>query len=102
VKVLNIEEARKIIKELEDYIQLIEDYQAITFEQESIHLYVQLESVSKVADELNKKGLKVGNRKVISKDVSNIIRSKPVSEMHVMAKKLFNGNKKRASGRGWM
>lgn len=99
MSVLNKEEARKMIKELEDYIHLIENYQAKTYEQESIYLYVQLESVSKVADELNKKGYKVGNRKVISKDVSDIIRTKPMDEMHVLAKKFFKGNKKRAYGR---
>lgn len=98
-----VEEAKKQIKELRNYIQLIQNYQAATFKQEAVYLYVQLESVSKVADELNKKEYKVGNRKVISKDVSDIIRSKPAAdEMHVLAKKFFNGNKKRASGRGWM
>ena len=98
---MNIEQAKQQIKELEEYIQLIETYQANTFEQESVFLYVQLESVSKVADELNKKGYKVGNRRVISKDVSDVIRSKPTDEMHVLAKQFFTGNKKRASKRGW-
>jgi hypothetical protein len=98
-----VKEAKQEIKELRNYIQLIEGYQAVTFEQEALYLYVQLESVSKVADELNIKGYKVGNRKVISKDVSDIIRSKPViDDMHSMAKKFFNGNKKKVSGRGWM
>jgi phosphopantothenoylcysteine synthetase/decarboxylase len=98
-----VKEAKQEIKELRNYIQLIEGYMAETFEQEALYLYVQLESVSKVADELNKKGYKVGNRKVISKDVSDIIRSKPVlDEMHNLAKKFFSGNKKKAPGRGWM
>lgn len=99
---MQIEEAKKQIRELERYIQLIENYQAKTFEQESIYLYVLVESVSKVAEELNKKGYKVGNRKVISKDVSDIIRTKPTDDMHVMANKLFKGNKKKSSGRGWI
>lgn len=97
-----IEDAKKQIKELREFISLIQNYEASTFEQEACYLYVQLESVSKVADELNKKGYKVGNRKVISKDVSDIIRSKPADEMHELAKKFFNGNKKRVAGRGWM
>jgi hypothetical protein len=98
-----VKEAKQQIKELKNYIQLIDDYKPETFEQEALYLYVQLESVSKVADELNKKGHKVGNRKVISKDVSDIIRSKPViDDMHSQAKKFFSGNKKKVSGRGWM
>lgn len=99
---MNIEEAQQQIKELENYIQQLQNYQANSFEQESVFLYVQLESVSKVADELNKKGYKVGARKMISKDVSDVIRSKPIfDEMHGLAKKMFTGNKKRSSGRGW-
>lgn len=98
---MKVEEAKKQIKELKQYIQLIQSYQPETFEQEANYLYVQLESVSKVADELNKKGYKVGNRKVISKDVSDIIRSKPViDDMHTLAKKFFNG-KKSTSSRSW-
>ena len=98
-----VKEAKQQIKELRNYIQLIEDYQVNTFEQEALYLYVQLESVSKVSEELNKKEYRVGNRKVISKDVSDIIRSKPViDEMHNMAKKFFNSNKTKASGRGWI
>lgn len=99
---MRIEEAKERIKELQDFIEQIESYQADTLEKESIFLYVQLESVTKVAVELNKKGYKVGNRKVISKDVSDIIRQKPIDDLHVMAKKLFNGNKGRAQKRGWI
>jgi hypothetical protein len=96
---MNIKEAKEQIKELQDYIQLIESYQATTFEEKALYLYVQLESVSKVANELNKNGYKVGNRKVISKDVSDIIRSKQTDDMHALAKKFFKG--KKSSVRGW-
>ncbi|WP_106494904.1 hypothetical protein [Lentibacillus sp. Marseille-P4043] len=99
---MKIEEARDRIRELENYIEQINNYQADTFEKESIFLYVQLESVTKVAVELNKKGYKVGNRKVISKDVSDIIRTKATDDLHAMAKKLFNNNKGRAQKRGWV
>lgn len=99
---MNVAEANQQIKELREFIKKIEGYQAQTFEQECVYLYVQLESVSKVSDELNKKGYKVGARKVISKDVSDVIRSKPIfDDMHGMAKKMFTGNKKKSSGRGW-
>jgi nitrogen regulatory protein PII len=96
---MKIDEAKERIVELESFIQALENYNADTFEKESLKLYVQLESVSKVADELNKKGYQIGNRKVISKDVSDVIRSKPVDEMHRMAKRIFK--RKRASSVGW-
>lgn len=99
---MKIDEAMERIKELQNFIQKIESYHADTFEKKSVYLYVQLESVTNVAIELNKKGYKVGNRKVIGKDVSDIIRDKPIDDMHVMAKRLFNNNKKRSQKRGWL
>jgi hypothetical protein len=90
---MKIEEAKERIVELESFIKTLENYNADSFEKESLKLYVQLEIVSKVAEELNKKGYRIGERKVISKDVSDIIRSKPIDEMHSMAKKMFNRKK---------
>lgn len=99
---MTIDEAKKRIQELEDYIELIENYQADTIQKEAIKLYVQLENVSMVADELNEKGYRMGQRKVISKDVSEIIRNKPIDELHSLAKKMFSGNRRRSNGIGWI
>lgn len=97
---MNIEQARNQIKELENFINMVENYEAHTFEKEAIKLYVLMENVNEVAAELNDKGYRVGNRKVIGKDVSDIIRTKPIDEMHELAKKMFGKNRKRAS-RKW-
>lgn len=92
-----VEEAKKRIEYLREYIQMIESYMPKTMEEEAVYLYVQLESVTKVVDELNKKGYRIGNRKLTTVDVSNIIRSKPQDDMHEMAKRMFVKNKKRGS-----
>lgn len=97
---MKVDEARKKIKELQEYIRFVDSYKPETFEQEAVYLYVLEESVSKVADQLNEKGYKVGNRKVISKDVSDLIRNKPADKMHELAKTFFNKNKKRSRA-GW-
>jgi hypothetical protein len=97
---MRVEDAKHRIIELETFIQTIENYNANTFEKESIKLYVQLESVRKVAEELNIKGYRVGNRKVISKDVSDIIRAKPIDKMHNMAKKILT--RKKANHAYWI
>lgn len=97
---MNIEQVRNQINELENFIKLVENYEADTFEKEAIKLYILMENVTKVANILNDKGYRVGNRKVVGKDVSDIIRSKPVDEMHSLAKKIFGKNKKRVS-RNW-
>jgi tetrahydromethanopterin S-methyltransferase subunit G len=99
---VQIEEAKKRIEELNRYIEMVESYHPTSYEQNVFKLYVLMESVNKVAEELNKLGYKVGNRKVIGKDVSDLIRTKPTDGMHTLARKLFTGNKKRAQGRGWI
>lgn len=96
---MNIEQARNRIKELENFIEMVENYNADTFEKEAVKLYVLTESVSKVAEELNDKGYRVGNRKVIGKDVSDILRSKDEDDLHALAKKMFSRNKNKASRR---
>lgn len=99
---MTIDEAEKEIVALNNYIKMLEEYEPVTFEQKAIKLYVELESVTQVAIKLNEKDYKVGNRKVISKDVSDIIRTKPVDELHSIAQKMFKKNSKRAHGRGWL
>ncbi|MBO0586473.1 hypothetical protein [Sporosarcina sp. E16_8] len=99
---MTIDEAKKEIEALTNYIKRVEEYVPETFEGTAIKLYVELESVTKAAVELNEKGYKVGERKIISKDVSDLIRSKPVDEMHEMAQKMFKRNSRRSTGRGWL
>lgn len=99
---MQIAEAEKQIEELKRYIDLMENYKAETLEQKAIYLYVLNESVSKVADELNQQGFRIGNRKLMGKDVSDIIRSKPDDQLHEMAKKMFGKNRNKAIGRGWI
>ncbi|PAD70872.1 hypothetical protein CHH83_01340 [Bacillus sp. 7586-K] len=97
---MNIEQARNQIKELENFIKMVENYEDDTFEKKAIKLYVLKENVTEVANELNEKGHRIGSRKVVGKDVSDIIRTKPIDEMHELAKKMFGKNRKRAS-RKW-
>lgn len=99
---MNVQEARERIKKLQDYIELVEGYEPTTFEEDAIKQYALLENVTQVANELNEKGYRVGNRKVIGKDVSDIIRSKPRNKLHEMAQLMFRNNRGRAQKRGWM
>ncbi|NNV07508.1 hypothetical protein ETC03_14245 [Geobacillus sp. MMMUD3] len=94
-----VEEAKKQIQYLQEYIRKIENYTPTTMEEEAVYLYVQLESVTKVVQELNKKGYRIGKRKLTTVDVSNIIRGKPKDEMYELAKRLFMKNRKSGSRR---
>lgn len=97
---MNVEQAKAKIKELENYIDMVETYKADSLDKEAIRGYVLIENVNKVASELNEKGYKIGNRKIIGKDVSDIIRGRVTDDMHALAKKMFTSNRKR-SARQW-
>lgn len=99
---MSIDEAKKEIKKLRDYMSFFSAYIPETYEQHAIKLYVEFESVTQVAHLLNEMDYRIGSRKVIGKDVSDLIRSKSIDEMHTLAQKIFKANMKRARGRGWM
>lgn len=96
---MTVDEAKEEIKKLEEYIGLIEGYEPETFEQYAIKLYVLHENVAKVANMLNELGFRMIRRKVIGRDVSNIIRAKPTDELHQLAAKMFKQNKRLVRGR---
>jgi hypothetical protein len=95
-KKMEVSEAREQIKNLEKYIEQVQNYEDDTFEKKVFKLYVLRENVTKITKELNEEGHRIGNRKLITKDISDLIRSKPNDTMHEMARKLFNQNKKRS------
>lgn len=99
---MTIDEAKKEIKKLKDYMSFFSSYVPETYEQHAIKLYVEFESVTQVALLLNELDYRIGARKVIGKDVSDLIRSKAADDMHLLAQKIFKVNMKRARGRGWL
>lgn len=96
---MTVDEARNEIEKLEQYIKLVEGYEPETLEQHAIKLYVLHEHVANVAIMLNELGYRIGKRKVIGKDVSDIIRAKPTDELHQLASKMFKQNKRLVRGR---
>ncbi|QFF98692.1 hypothetical protein PB01_07515 [Psychrobacillus glaciei] len=94
---MEIIEAKDQIKKIEEYIQKVENYVADAFEKKVFKLYVLRENVTKITKELNEEEYRIGNRKLISKNILDLIRRKPTDEMHEMARKLFNQNKKRSA-----
>lgn len=98
---MDIEEAKRRIKYYESFIELVEKYDPQTMEQWVFKLYVQLESVSKVTEELNKMGFRHENRKLVTTDISPLLTSKPTDPMHELANKIFKANKRRVKARWW-
>lgn len=99
---MTIDEAKKEIKKLKDYMSFFTAYVPGNYEQQAIKLYVEFESVTQVAILLNEMGYRIGVRKIIGKDVSDLIRSKAADDMHLLAQKIFKVNMKRARGKGWL
>ncbi|UFU00358.1 hypothetical protein KO561_05255 [Radiobacillus kanasensis] len=95
---MKIEDAEKRIQELEKFIHMMKTYEDNTMEKKAYKLYVETESVTKVANSLNELGYRTGTRKVIGKDVSDLIRKKHDADpMHEIAKKMFSSNSRRVS-----
>lgn len=68
--------------------------------------YLELESVSKVAEYINGIGYRIeNNRKYIANDISSVIRDKNVvlnkNEIKTIVIKLFNGHKKGIKRSSW-
>lgn len=96
---MSIDEAKEKIAELEQFIQLVEQYEPVTFEQHVVHLYVIHENVTTVMGLLNEHGYRIGKRKIVTTDISDILRARPFDEMHEMAARLFRTNRRRGANK---
>lgn len=101
---MDIETAMEQIKELKNYIELMDSYVTDSVERKVIKSYILAGSVSEVAKEINDQGYRLltknGERKYIGKDISNIINGEIMDDLHEIAKKKFNGNRGMALKRG--
>ncbi|MBM7653003.1 hypothetical protein [Neobacillus cucumis] len=99
---INVEKAKKrLVKlqsqviDLEIFIGEAENYYAESFEQKVIKEYAYLGSLFKVTAKLNKELLEMGEEKKLKmSDISSIIDSKPIDELHKNVRKIYRINKK--------
>ncbi|MED1802981.1 hypothetical protein [Brevibacillus porteri] len=91
---MKLSAAKQLLAELQHYIQLVENYQANTFESKVIYEYALHENVSEVAKIMNELEFRVDDRKVTSSDVSAVLKQKPIDELHQIVSKNFKRNKK--------
>lgn len=96
---MSIDEAKEKIEELEQVIQLVEQYEPVMFEQQVVHLYVIHENITTVMGIVNERGYRVGKRNVLTTDISDILRARPTDAMQELAGKLFRKNKRRGASR---
>ncbi|MER2190636.1 MAG: hypothetical protein ABS951_06710 [Solibacillus sp.] len=96
---MSIDEAKEKIEELEQFIQLVDQYEPVTFEQQVVYLYVIHENVTTVMGIVNERGYRIGKRKVLTTDISNILRARPTDAMHEMAAGMFRTNRRRGASK---
>ncbi|MCM3165112.1 hypothetical protein [Metabacillus litoralis] len=98
---MKISEAKKRIKEYEEYIKLYEEYQPSDMKKHAIKLYAELQHVGKVAERLNELGYRIPGKKdesqvkLISNDVTAIININPDPDdkLHVFVRNALNKNR---------
>ncbi|MER2079369.1 hypothetical protein [Psychrobacillus psychrotolerans] len=81
-----LEQAKKDLQELQNYVSLIDEYQPKVFKQEVIKIYAIHGSTAKVAAILSNQG-----HHIEQEEVSNIIKSTPTNDdlLHKKIKSLF-------------
>lgn len=79
---LTVDKAREEIEQLNEYVNLAENYEANTIEKLILKEYAFLGSAQKVAAELNRREIIINKRDVLPQDVTAIIKSKATDDLH--------------------
>lgn len=86
---ITVDKAREEIKWLQNYIQLVENYDTNTIEKRILKEYAHIGNSQKVATKLNCEGLSINKRDILPQDVTAIIRSKAADDLHKIIKRGF-------------
>ncbi|PFK48940.1 hypothetical protein [Bacillus cereus] len=96
---MNLQQAKELIKELNDFIELVSNYKVTSLETAAIYEYALENNVSKVASKLNEKGYRAqgvkGPRLLSSNDITEILKGKVIDELHAIIKSMFEKNKRK-------
>ena len=89
--VRTLDQAKRDLQVIQDYVKLIEEYQPKNFVQQVVHTYILNGSIVKTAFLLNNQGYTVEQRAIKPNDVSAIIRSTPAKDdfLHKKIKSLY-------------
>lgn len=82
-------QAKKDLQEIQEYIQLIENYQPIDLRQYVIYTYAKIGNIAKTAEALN--NFSIVDFSIEPEDISRIITSKPPKDdlLHKQIKNLY-------------
>lgn len=98
---LTVGKAKKKIEELQHYVAITESYKPETIELRVIKEYAYTSSRKVVVENLNALGFEYNGRQLEQQDVTNIIKSKTMDELHRLVKigflKKTKAHRKRAA-----
>ncbi|MCM3570655.1 hypothetical protein, partial [Neobacillus mesonae] len=90
-----IEKLQNKIEEFQSFIDSAKNYDPCTFEQTVIKEYANLGSIAKVLNLVNERNYtKIQDKKYTSSDITTILESKPMDELHKYVQKIYRTNKK--------
>lgn len=86
-----LEQAKKDLQKIQEYVELIENYQPQNFTQTVIFTYALLGNIEKTADLLNNQNYSFDDRTIEPKDISHIITSSPTKDdlLHKQIRTLY-------------
>jgi hypothetical protein len=99
---VNVEKAKnkmarlkRLVNELQSFITTAESYTPISFEQKVIKYYAFEGSIAKVLEKVNTETVEGGQgQRYKLNDISEIIDSKPMDDLHKQVRKIYRTNKK--------
>lgn len=98
-----LDQAKKDLQAIQQYVELIENYQPKDFIQQVIYTYALVGNVVKTAEILNNKGYSFNGQLIEPQDITAIITSKPSKNdlLHKQIKSLYMKKTRpsRSSGR---
>jgi hypothetical protein len=86
VKLITVKQAKDEIKRLQEYLKLVENYDANTIEKLIIKEYGYTNSIAEVIRILERRGVQVNGKTIEKQDVLDVIMSKPMDELHRLVK----------------
>lgn len=86
-----LEQAKKDLAVIQEYVDLIENYQPKSLTQHVISVYSRCGNIARTASYLNEQGFRIDGRLIEPADVSEMIRSKPAKDdlLHKKVRELY-------------
>lgn len=81
-KLITYDKAKSEIERLQAYVEMIEEYQINNLEDWVIYNYAITNSMKKVVEKVAGENVIIDGRPIESTDVSEILKSKPKTELH--------------------